>query len=132
MLGALFTTVLDQGGNLHLVGIAELAVVLVGIVPVGLVHFDGTTVRSQRAAHLYVHSLADGMGHEPGGLVGYAQSTVKLMGAHALLARTNQVGRQNPLVKGNLGALEHSPDRDCVLLAAMPTEIKSRTVGFAF
>ncbi len=44
---------------------------------------------------------------------------MQLVGTHALLAAAKQVSGEQPLMKGNLGALEQRADRDGELLAAI-------------
>src|SRR6266550_519493 len=58
------------------------------------------------------------MEHEPSGLVGDADHPMQLVGAHALLARTEQVEGEQPLVQRDVRSLEDRSDRDRVLLAA--------------
>ena len=68
------------------------------------------------------------MGHEPRSLVRHAKHAFQLLRAHALLARAHQVIREDPLVKGNLGALEHGADRDRELHLAVGAVQQAGTV----
>src|SRR5205085_52092 len=64
------------------------------------------------------HRVANPVRHEPRALVGHAEHPMQLMRAHALLARTEEVEREQPLVQRNVRALEDRADRDRVLLPA--------------
>ena len=69
---------------------------------IGFIDFDyciGTAAEWTRGL---VHGFADAVAHEPSGLVGDAEHTVDLMGAHAFLAGRQHVGREQPLVERHL------------------------------
>ena len=82
-------------------------------------------------AAVVLHGLADAVRHEPSGLVGDAEHAVQLVGGHALLARCQQVRRQQPLVERDLATLEHGADRDGELLAAFVALVEAGAVGLA-
>jgi len=56
------------------------------------------------------------MSHEPRSLVRHAQHAVKLVGAHPLLGRTEQMESQQPFVQGNMAVLKDRVDGDRELL----------------
>src|SRR5271157_2993172 len=58
------------------------------------------------------------MTHEPRALVRHAKHPVKLMGAHALLAGTEQVKRKEPLVQRNVAVFHDGSDRNAELFPA--------------
>src|SRR6185437_8673535 len=58
------------------------------------------------------------MRHEPRTLVGDSQHAMKLMGAHAFLAGTQQMKGEKPFIQGNVAVLKDRPDRDGELFMA--------------
>src|SRR5258708_35164220 len=58
------------------------------------------------------------MRHEPGALVRDSEHTVKLVGAHALLAGAEKVEGQKPLVQRDMAILHDRADRHRELLTA--------------
>ena len=58
------------------------------------------------------------MSHEPCTPVRYLEHSVKLMGAHALLAGTKQVVGQQPFAQGDVAVCEDRSDRDSERLPA--------------
>ena len=65
----------------------------------------------------FAHSFANAVRHEPSRFVRDAQHAMQLVALMPFLER-QQVGRQEPLVQRDLGALEHGSDRDRELLTA--------------
>src|SRR5207248_3217512 len=68
-----------------------------------------------------LHRVTDAVAHEPGRLVGDLERTVKLVGAHALLGRADQVEGPEPLVQRDVTRLEDRPHSHGELLAALGT-----------
>lgn len=66
------------------------------------------------------------MSHEPSALVGDPEHSVKLMGAHALLAGAEQVNREEPLVQRNMAIRENRSDRHGELLSARLALVDAR------
>ena len=139
MEGARRTVALNERENLVLVvatATAPLAstarLASFDIAPKRFVGFNDLAATANRSGHFrQLERFADTVRHEPRGLVSHAKHAVQLMAAHALLAGAKQMRGQNPLVKRNFGALENRPNRHGVLLAAVPAEQQSRTVGLS-
>jgi hypothetical protein len=74
--------------------------------------------RKARLKGRLLHRLPDAVRHEPGALIGHAEHPVKLMRAHALLGRAEQVEREQPLIQRDMTGLKDRPHRDSELLAA--------------
>lgn len=101
---------------------------------VGFIGFDdarGSIAAKRAIGAIGFHGLANAVAHEPRGLVGDAQHTFDLLGAHALLGRAKQVIAEQPFVKGNLRALKDGADGDGILLAAIVALDQARAVLLA-
>src|SRR5690606_32357987 len=62
----LFAATLDQRDNLHLVGVTASALALLPLVaPIGFVGFHNSAVRTHQTTAVWLHGLANAMGHEP-------------------------------------------------------------------
>jgi hypothetical protein len=66
------------------------------------------------------HRKAETVHHEPNRFVGDSGHSVNLVGTHALLAGTEQVGSKQPTVQGSVGVLEDRANCDGELFAAAP------------
>src|SRR3569833_495905 len=62
------------------------------------------------------------MGEEPSGLVGDAEHTVKLMGAHALLRGAHEVDCEQPLMNRDMRTLHNRASAAGELVAAVVAE----------
>lgn len=71
--------------------------------PSSVLFYDTMQLRRQR---LLAHSVANPVRHEPCAPVRDLEHSVKLVGAHAFLAGTEQVISQQPLAQGDMGILE--------------------------
>src|SRR5579863_2688978 len=72
------------------------------------------------------------MRHEPGALVRHAEHPVKLVGAHTLLAGTEQMERQEPPVEWDVAVFHDRADRHRELLpaaCALPEALPAMTFG---
>ena len=67
------------------------------------------------------HSLSDAVAQIPCRLIGDAQSTVKLVGAHALLRLAHEVDRQEPLSQGQVRVVHNRSGSDGELISAILT-----------
>ena len=78
------------------------------------------------------------MRHEPSALVRYSEHPVKLVGAHALLAGTQEMERHQPLIQSDMAALHQRPGRDREILpafllgAAIPAGLIFELVGVVY
>jgi hypothetical protein len=77
------------------------------------------------------HGFAKPVHHEPSGLVGDAKLAMDFVSRCAVLALIEQVRGHPPLGQGNLGTLEHGPDRDGELTLAFVAIPQAGTTGKA-
>src|SRR5436190_11425418 len=116
--GAGNAAALDQRQHHALVFAATVGRHAIAAALIGLVDLDRLTLAAHRLAAVSLHRLAQAVAHEPGALVGDAQHAAHLVGAHALLGGAQDEGRLQPLVQGDVAALENRADHDRELLAA--------------
>lgn len=104
---------LDGSENHRLVGPA----LRFGPLPpeVGFVNFDS----AEKLGAVLFHSGSYAVAEVPGGLVGDADSSTELVGAHALLGFDHQEHSQEPFPQGKLGVLEDGSDSDGELVSAI-------------
>src|SRR5262249_38335335 len=98
---------------------------------VGLVRFDCSATRTKQFCRLVGHRVTDTVRHEPRRLVSHTENAVDLVAADALLAGTDQVRLQPPLVQRDLGPLENGAHGHGELRTAVSTEPKTGTVRLA-
>jgi hypothetical protein len=85
-----------------------------------LVGFNGLTFATERRLTFgSLHRGPDAVRHEPRRFLRHSEHTGELVARHAALGRAKQEGRQHPLVKADLAALEQRADRHRVLLTAV-------------
>lgn len=118
----------DQGEHRSLAGVWTFALfreTLVGVlVPLGtadvsLVDLDRFTLAAERRELAIAHRLAEPHGHEPSGVELNAKDTGELVAADPLLAAAHQVRRLQPQRQRGMAGLEHGPDCDRELAAAV-------------
>ncbi len=83
----------------------------------GLIRDDGAD--QQRHEWLTAHRLTQPVPDEPCGLVGDLQVALQLQRRDAVLARSHEPQRQQPLGRGHLARLKDGADEDAELLAAL-------------
>lgn len=112
---------LHQCDNSLLGGRLACGAVLGLAADIGFIGLDNAAGTTERAAGA-VHGFTDAVTEEPSGLVGDADHTAHLRGAHALLGSGHDVNGQQPLVQGNVAALHDRAGADGELVAAVIAE----------
>jgi hypothetical protein len=119
--GAAFA--LDQCDNGFLGGGLASGAVLGLAADIGFIGFhDLVSAAKGTSRSRTVHCFADAVAEEPSGLVGNAEHTLHLLGAHALLGRGHDVSGEQPLVQRNVRTLHDSASADGELVAAVIAE----------
>ena len=111
------TATLDGTSHPRLVAFVSVTLAFGSSAYQRLVHFHDTQERGT-CEGIVSHGLTDAVAQIPSGLVGDSQSSVELIGAHALFGFAHQVDRQKPLTQWKVGIVHDGSRRDAELIAA--------------
>ena len=114
---------LNQGENGGLISSATATRTFGFATDIGFIGFNRAGEQIRKRAGF--HGMADSVNHKPSRLIGYAERSMNLMAAHALLGSADQIDGMNPMIQRNVRILKDRADSYGKLLAAFTAFIKT-------